>query len=61
MKYENFFKDIENAVNKFRQLEKKPVRIISHLDSDGLCAASILAKAFQNENIPFSLSILKQL
>ena len=61
MKYENFFKDIENAVNKFRQLEKKPVRIISHLDSDGLCAASILAKAFQNENIPFSLSIVKQL
>jgi len=61
MKYENFFEDIEQAVIKFKQLEKKPLRIISHLDSDGLCAASILAKAFQNESIPFSLSIVKQL
>ena len=61
MEYQNFFKDIEEAVIKFKQLKDKPIRIISHLDSDGLCSASILSKAFQNENISFSLSIVKQL
>lgn len=61
MSYENFLKFIKEKAFIFKQLEKKPVRIISHLDADGLSAAAILVKAFSRENIKFSLSIVRQL
>ncbi|MBS3163282.1 DHH family phosphoesterase [Candidatus Woesearchaeota archaeon] len=60
-KYNEFYHHINNIVEKFKSLEKTPVRIISHLDADGIAAASILAKAFMRENIKFSLSIIKQI
>lgn len=60
-KYNEFYNHINNSIAKFKSLEKTPVRIISHLDADGIAAASILAKAFTRENIKFSLSIIKQI
>lgn len=53
---------MEEVAKIFRSLVKeKHVKIISHLDSDGLCAASIITKAMARENINFELKIIKQL
>lgn len=36
------------------------IRIISHLDADGICAASILGQTFRRMNTPFGIRIWKQ-
>ena len=46
----------------FRQIEKnKTVRLISHLDADGISAVSILVRALDREDINYSISIVHQL
>lgn len=57
---EEFFNSIKNAVEKFKSLNK-PIRIIGHLDADGICASSILVKSLKREDIKFSLSIVRQI
>lgn len=52
---------IENAVKKFKELDDKPIRVISHLDSDGLSSASIIIQVLKREKKKFALSIVKQL
>jgi len=61
MTYDSFNKALEETVNKFKLCCDKPVRIISHFDSDGISAASILIKALKRENIKFAVSIVRQL
>jgi single-stranded-DNA-specific exonuclease len=61
MGYEDFLGGVKSSVDAFRKLDKKPVHIVSHLDSDGLASASILIRAFEREDIPFSVSIVRQL
>src|SRR3989344_6145561 len=56
----DFLDAINTAVSKFKELNY-PVRIISHLDCDGLTSASILSVAFQKQDIKFSLSIIPNL
>ena len=51
---------IENSINEFKKIDK-PIRIISHIDCDGIAAASILVKAFVRENKKFILSNVKQI
>ena len=58
--------DFENRVKKaaafFNSFGiKSPIKIVSHLDTDGICAASILIKALSRLNISYSISILPQL
>jgi RecJ-like exonuclease len=52
---------IKNAIEEFKKLDDKPIRIISHLDADGLTSASIILKTLINEKKKFVLSIVKQL
>src|SRR3989344_3763381 len=52
---------IEKAVQEFKKLDNKPIRVISHLDCDGLTSASIITKILKRENRKFVLSIFKQL
>lgn len=52
---------IKNAIEKFKKLDDKVIRIISHLDSDGLTSASIMLQTLKRENKKFVLSIVKQL
>ncbi|MFH1332323.1 MAG: DHH family phosphoesterase [archaeon] len=61
MGYEEFLGGVKSSVNAFKRLEKNPIRIISHLDSDGLASCSILIRAFEREDYPFSISIVRQL
>jgi len=58
MKYKRFEKNIEEAVNKFKALDKSErIRVISHLDADGICACAILLKALNHDNRNYSISI----
>jgi len=63
-KFKEFTQDIENTKNYFfKHLRKdnSSIRIYTHLDSDGLAAGAILGKALYRENIPFQITILRQL
>lgn len=56
--------DMEKTKNFFLQKYKiinSPVSIYTHLDADGLSSGAILGKALYNENIPFQITVLKQL
>ncbi|MEM4397196.1 MAG: DHH family phosphoesterase [Candidatus Woesearchaeota archaeon] len=62
MNKKNFFSHIKKIAEKFRNIDKKEViRLISHHDADGICSASIMIKAFENEAFSYNLSIIKQL
>jgi RecJ-like exonuclease len=53
---------IKKVAKQFIEItENKPIQIISHHDSDGITAASIMAKALQRINRQFSVRIVKQL
>lgn len=60
--YEQFKLSLADAADAFRSLERnETIRIVSHLDSDGICSCSILIKALNNENRKYSISIVHQL
>ncbi len=55
-------KDIERAVKLFRDTNTdKPIRLISHLDADGISSAGIIVKAMKRENKRYVLTIVPQL
>lgn len=62
MNYQKFKESVKEAVDRFRELDKKePARVIAHLDADGIGACSILVKVFNTENMRYSISIVPQL
>lgn len=53
---------IKEAVQRIDALSlKKPIKIISHYDADGIASAAIAARAFQRWGKKFSLQIVKNL
>jgi RecJ-like exonuclease len=56
-----FKRHIQQEAEAFRQLTDKHIKIVSHLDCDGLTAAAIITKALLREGLNFSLSIIKQI
>jgi len=51
---------INNLTKEFLEITKdKPVRIISHYDTDGITSAAIMTKTLRRLNIRFSLRIIK--
>jgi len=62
LKYSKFKEYVKESAEKFKQIDKKEtVRLISHLDADGISAAAILVKLFNKENMKYSISIVQQL
>ncbi|MFO8016334.1 MAG: DHH family phosphoesterase [Candidatus Woesearchaeota archaeon] len=62
MDYEGFKQSVAAAAGKFKkECDGRPVRIISHLDADGIAAASIIINALNRENTTYSISIVPQL
>ena len=63
MSTHNLFKDfVKLAAEKFITLDKrKPIRLISHNDSDGISAVSILASILNKLKFKYSVSIISQL
>src|SRR3989338_1642219 len=60
--YEQFYQDVKNAAEAFKKIDKKEViRIISHLDADGIGAASLIVKCLNNDVRKYSLSIVQQI
>jgi len=61
-KYAEFNQAVSNAAERFKELEKKEtIRIVSHLDADGISACAILVKALNLLNRKYSISIVTQL
>jgi len=59
---EDFFRHVRAAAARLKEFDSsKIVRVVSHLDADGICACSILIKALSNENRKYSISIQPQL
>ncbi len=60
--YEQFDEQIRNAAEAFKQIDKREViRVISHLDADGISACAIMIKLLNNDNRKYSVSIVQQL
>lgn len=60
--YEQFDELLRKAAEEFRQIDKKEViRLISHLDADGISACAIMIKLLNNDNRKYSVSIVQQL
>lgn len=60
MDYGRFLGSFKNLVQEVRRVDG-PVKIVGHIDADGLAAIAIITKAFMRENIKFSVSVLKQI
>ncbi|MFH1510834.1 MAG: DHH family phosphoesterase [Candidatus Woesearchaeota archaeon] len=61
-RYEQFKALVAEAAEKFKKIGlDENIRIVSHLDSDGICACSILVRSLKNENRRYSISIVHQL
>lgn len=60
MMMQSFLEKIKKEAESFRELDC-PIRVISHLDADGLSAAAIMTKALKRLNKKFSLTIVRQL
>ncbi|MCF7861448.1 DHH family phosphoesterase [Candidatus Woesearchaeota archaeon] len=61
-KYQAFGQAVKNAVDFFESFDSdEPVRVISHLDTDGICASSIIIRMLLDRNMKHSVSIIPQL
>jgi single-stranded-DNA-specific exonuclease len=57
-----FEQRLREAAERFREIDRaETIRVVSHLDSDGICAASLLLKVLGLENRKYSVSIVQQL
>ena len=62
MKYKQFYASLEKAAEKLKSFDKnKTIRLISHLDADGISACAILIYLLTQENRKYSISIVQQL
>jgi RecJ-like exonuclease len=59
----NFMAKIEEEASKLKELleNKRWVRVLSHLDADGLCSGAIIAQMLCRLGIGFHLSTLRQM
>lgn len=56
-----FLKSVKDNVEKFKDLKERTVKLVSHLDSDGLSSSAIMIKALRRNGIKFSLTTIRQL
>jgi single-stranded-DNA-specific exonuclease len=62
MDYEGFKGHVRESAEKFKQLDKnETIRLIGHLDADGITASSLMIKLLNKENRKYSISIVTQL
>ncbi|MBN1386670.1 DHH family phosphoesterase [Candidatus Woesearchaeota archaeon] len=60
--FSGFFSSVDLAVERFRAIPKNEnIRIISHLDADGISAAAVMIRALSREKRPYSISIIHNL
>ncbi len=54
-------KKIKQSFLSQKDSREAPIHIYTHLDADGLSSGAILGKALYRENIPFQITVLRQL
>jgi len=60
--YELFKEDIKKVVEEFKKIPKNEIiRVVSHIDADGISAASLMVKCLNNDNRKYSISIVQQI
>jgi len=60
--YEKFQHLLNSAAKEFGQIDKNEIiRVVSHLDADGLSSAAVLIKTLSQDNRRYSLSTVHQL
>ncbi|MCX8147141.1 MAG: DHH family phosphoesterase [Candidatus Woesearchaeota archaeon] len=60
--YIRFKQSVKYAAERFRRFGKNSyVRLVSHIDADGISAVSIMIRALDRENIRYSVSIVQNL
>ena len=60
--YKEFEEQTKRVADEFNKIDKKEtIRLVSHLDADGIAACSILIKALNDDNRKYSISIVQQL
>ena len=58
----DFLSLISDSANKFKLLNKNSfIKIIGHIDCDGISSTSIIVKALEREDFRFSVMNVKQL
>lgn len=60
-KFLKFIREKAEAFKKEHINSSSVIRVVSHLDADGLTAASIIAKALMRENKKYALSVVHQM
>jgi RecJ-like exonuclease len=61
-KYDQFKEHLAISLEKFKEIDKKEtIRLVSHLDADGICSGAIMIKALNTDNRKYSVSIVQQL
>ena len=58
---DKFLNAIKEGTVKLKGLSGKTIKLVSHLDSDGLSSSAIMIRAFEREGINFSLTTVRQL
>ncbi len=59
MEFNNYLKE---SADRFNSLDKKDtVRVITHMDTDGICAAAVISKALIREKRKFSITFVNYL
>ncbi|MBS1266612.1 MAG: hypothetical protein MAG795_00579 [Candidatus Woesearchaeota archaeon] len=62
MDIKGFKQQIKKGVAEFNKINpSETIKVISHLDTDGICASAIILKALNLENRKYSVSIVQQL
>lgn len=60
--HSEFYQHIASAAEEFRKLDKKEtIRLVSHLDADGITSCALLVKLLNIDNRTYSLSVIQQL
>jgi len=60
--YKLFKDDVKDIAEEFCKIDKnETIRLISHLDADGISAASVMIKCLNNDNRKYSITIVQQL
>ncbi|MFH1592215.1 MAG: DHH family phosphoesterase [Candidatus Woesearchaeota archaeon] len=58
---ESFLNSVKHHADEFKKLKTELVKVVSHLDADGLSSSSIITKALTRAGFKFSLTTVRQL
>lgn len=59
---DGFGQRFREAAERFKEIDRaETIRVVSHLDADGICAAALLLKALSLDNRRYSVSIVQQM